>query len=307
VSIRNATGTDDEVEIEVIHHAAPAPAGRGRRKPNSAADEVIATGEIVEHAARSLVVRAGSKIEISDELSIPARVAPAEKSSRKRTMGLLVVALLVPAVAATAMLANRTATRTDEPVRAVGTPAAVEASAELIGVTLDAEARAALVQAQAIASSSMLRAAIQTDAKTLADMVRDHDLVVSVERDEIVEVFQVRDGARASLLRIPAGGPSLQAPPPGKMRIIRHGNGVAAIATASITNQAGVEGEVVISIPIDLEPVRARLRPHVIGATLTGLPSPVSLVTAAGTGTAVELPIATKLVDPAPLKLTAVF
>jgi hypothetical protein len=306
VSIRNATRTDDEIEIEVIHHAAPAPAGRGRRKPNSAADEVIATGEIVEHAARSLVVRAGSKIEISDELSVPARVAPAEKS-RKHTMGLLVVALLVPAVAATTMLAERTATRTDEPVRAVGTPAAVEASAELIGVTLDAEARAALVQAQAIASSSMLRAAIQTDAKTLADMVRDHDLVVSVERNETVEVFQMRDGARASLLRIPAGAPSLEAPPPGKMRIIRHGNGVAAIATAPITNQSGVEGEVVISIPIDLEPVKARLRPHVIGSTLTGLASPVSLVTAAGTGTAVEVPISTKLVDSAPLKLTAVF
>src|SRR5688572_18338782 len=141
----------------------------GTLPPNrrrNTADDVIESGEI-ETDRRSLVIRS-QKLPAVDwnegptELSVPALVAV----PRKRNWRMLLLAgAIVLGIAAVALVLR---------AKPDGTAVnALEARAEMIGSTLDGEARAVLVRAEAMATSPMLRAAVETDASTLANMARD--------------------------------------------------------------------------------------------------------------------------------------
>jgi hypothetical protein len=258
---------------------APPPSSRRRHT----VDEVIEVGEIVER--RSLVVRSKSiaGVDWSDEpTEITVRRLPARPARDRRVLLLLASVACGLAALTLGLLARPHATGSPE----------LEARAEMIGTTLDGEARAAAVRAEAIAASPVLRAGIETDAGTLADMAHDNDLVLPLQRGDIIEVFQVRDGKRALLLRLPAGAAPLSAPA-ARTRIEAHDHRVVVVAKAAIPRHAsGVAGEIVLSTPVDLAEVSTRISQHASGAVLDGLGEAIVLVDG-GTPT-VRIPIATK-------------
>ena len=178
-------------------------------------------------------------------------------ASRLLAAVIVLIAAVAPAIAATALVfADTSSTSSSDNQRTLG----LQAAAEMIGTTLDGEARAAQVRVEAIASSSMLRTAIDTDAQTLADMARDKDIVFPVEHGEVLEVVQIRNNTRTTMLRIPATAAKLDPSTSGATRVESHGATVVAVANAPITKPgSGMSGEVVISVPLDLEPIKKRV------------------------------------------------
>src|SRR5688500_14410740 len=172
----------DDVEKKPQPEGATEPQARMRaaagtkpptRQHHNPADDVIESGEIVER--RSLVIRSQKPADFNDgptELAI----RPVDIEHKRSWRGLWVAAAIIFGVAAAMGFVTK-------PVASASD--ALVARAEMIGTTLDGEARAALVKAEAIASSPVLRAAITTDARTLADMVRDRDLTFQLERGDV--------------------------------------------------------------------------------------------------------------------------
>ena len=295
---------DDEPEIEVSPLAAPIV--RRPRTPNPEVDNVIHSGEIA--IPRSLVVRSSSMNNIplqredpTEPVNTPLSFADAAPIRRFRIVWLL--AALAPAVAAVALTyakpsATPVAQRTTE----------LEGVAELIGTTLDGDAHGVQVRAEAIASSSMLRAGIETDAQTLTDMSRDKDLLFPLQPHESLEVFQIRDGARATMLRLPAGVAAIDPPKQGTARLDVKADTLIVVANAAVTTQRQtVGGEIAMSVPVDLARVKTHLPANATAVTITGLGATIPLGGAAPPlqGQPVTIPIHTTLTT-APLTLTAV-
>jgi serine/threonine protein kinase len=158
--------------------------------------------------------------------------------------------------------------------------------AESLGATLDSEARALHLRAESIAVMPMLRAAIETDAKTLGDMAKK-EFVFSPKAGEVLELFQLRQGRAASLMRIPAGAPPIQPIQGTTTRLEPDKNGLRIIASAAILplyKSQGVDGALALASRVDLEPARRRLAQLVSRASLQGLAQPIALVDGTGEG-----------------------
>jgi hypothetical protein len=292
MSTRRQTPTerdlDDEAEIEISPaSAAPTngppmrPVPIRRRTPNPVADEHIESGEINE--PRSRIIRSSGSMPAFEMPQTPQDAFPAPVTNpnlpvaprRSRMHFLWLIGAIVPVIAVIALTFVDRSPATPEKPSTVG----IEAVADMIGTTLDAEANAAYVRVEAIATSSMLRAGIATDANTLADMARDKDLVFPIKAGEVLEVFQIRDGTRKSMLRIPANAPAIKAPLPGSTRIEARDSGVIILANAGMAKQeSGIGGEVVLAVPLDLEPIKGRIGDQANQASLMGLEKPVVLV-----------------------------
>jgi hypothetical protein len=169
----------------------------------------------------------------------------------------------------------------------------LQPTAELIGSTFDAQARAALLRAQTVAASPMVRNGIQTDAATMADMAKEQSGQFPVEHGETIEAFQVKNGVHTPLLLVPDDALELTGPPAGETKIERRGDGVVMIATAAVTPPDGIGGEIVMAIPIDLGPIKQRIDPHTKSLSIVGLDAPIPLVASPTKGKAVTLPIRT--------------
>jgi hypothetical protein len=134
------------------------------------------------------------------------------------------------------------------------------------------------VRAEAIASSSMLRAAILTDTQTLTDMARDNDITFPHGPGESIAVIQVSKDGRKTLLKIPTDTTELAAPPVGTARIERGPQGVYVVVDAPVTAQNGTAaGEIALRSPIDLTRIQKRAYEHLTGVALTGFGPPISL------------------------------
>jgi hypothetical protein len=305
---------DDSPEIEV---SGDVPTPR-RRTPNPMVDEQIHQGEI--EAPRSMIVRSTPsmempKIEIAEEKLAPApTAAPPRQYPRARTAGVrrssilpivLGLALAAGGVIGALLLVGKSKSTTSSGSTSQTDQhrLALQAAAQFIGTSLDADAKAALVRAEAMASSSMLRAGILTDAQTLQDMAKDKDVVFRLGPGDAVEVVQVRDGNRLPLLRIPSDG-TLDAPAVGKTKLALRDGAPIMIANAEIAAQQGVSGEVVLASPIDLEPMKKRVAGHAVEATITGLGAPIVLAkTNAPGGEKVKLLIETEAKLPIALEV----
>ena len=287
---------DDEPEIEVA--ALQVPIVRKPRVSNPEVDNVIASGEI---KPRSLVIR-------STLTGLPLEPAPVAAATPPivptRQLGWLwLVAAAVPTLAVIILTVARPA----QGVVAVPTTD-LEAMAELIGTTFDGDVRAVQVRAEAIASSSMLRAGSETEAQTLDDMTRDKDVVFPISKAESVEVFQVRETVRTSLIRLPKTAVATAPPPPGTARLEARGVIPAVVVNVPISNQAGkVAGELVLAAPVDLSRIKAHLPARVLSASIAGFGTPIPLADAAPqTGQQLSLPIHTAIATAAPLLLATV-
>lgn len=160
----------------------------------------------------------------------------------------------------------------------------IQQDADRIAATLEATATTAKLRAKNLATTPLLRAGIETDAQTIQDLAKNEALFVPVN-GEVIEVFQLRDGAPQSMLRVPPGSPPLSPGGDDSARADTDGHRITIIASAAIAKQgSGVGGVLAVSAPCDLAGPTRGLADHVVQATLKGLARPVELVPSHGTG-----------------------
>ena len=295
---RRRPEADDEPEMEIIPMRAPLP-----RRRSNAVDEPIESGEI-DGSRRSLIIRSQSQPSMPTmpigTIAPPVQAARPQAPTRSRLFVLwLVLALVAGAAGLVVPMFVKPATAPNA--------ANLEPIASLIGSTIDGEARAAQVRIDAVATSSMLRAAIVTNAETLADMARDKDLVFPVKDGERLEVFQIDGGKRVSMLRVPANAAPIETLSPGDALLEARLDGLAVVVSAKVTAPSSdITGEVALQVPIDLGAVKDRLAAVVDEGIVMGLAIPLVVVKSTGVrGNVVSVPIATKISD-AKLSLSAI-
>ena len=103
---------------------------------------------------------------------------------------------------------------------------------------------------------------------------------------EVLQLFQVRDGRRNAVLRLPASvEPLADVPAAGDTRIEVTADRLHLIASAAIRRQSGdVAGTVTLGAPIDLAAIRGRLGSDALQASLVGLGAPVELLSRTDAG-----------------------
>jgi hypothetical protein len=193
---------------------------------------------------------------------------------RRRSGGLwLAGAILAAAAGVGATIADRMVAGNGDRVSAT----ALAGDAERISAMFDAAARSAHIRADGIATTPMLRAAIETDAATLKDLANT-EMIFTAGRGEALEVYQFGASKTVSLLRIPAAAPSLPALKGRETRVKIDGRTATVYASAPISGyQSKMSGGLVIASPVDLAPIQRALEAHTTDATLTGLGSDLVL------------------------------
>jgi hypothetical protein len=299
--VSEPSSQDDEPEMEVIPIRGPT------RRRSNAVEEPIESGEI-DVTRRSLIIRSQSQPAIPVQMPVGTIVPPLQSGpiplpqvTPKSSMFLVWLALALIAAAASVVIPLV--------LKPAVTPNApnLEPIAALIGTTIDNEARAAQIRIDALAMSSMLRAAIATDAQTLADMARDKDLIFPVKDGETLEVFQIAGDKRASMLRLPASAPPIESMTPNKTLLESRLDGLAIVVGAKVTaRDSDIAGEVGLTVPLDLTAVKEKLAAVVDEGIVMGLAMPIVVVKSTGVkGNVVSVPIATKVSD-AKLSLSAI-
>jgi hypothetical protein len=161
-------------------------------------------------------------------------------------------------------------------------PAAVEIEAARIAAAIDSAAKSAHVQADGVAMTPMVRAGIETDAATMVDIARN-EIHLALRPGETLEVFQIRGKTIATMLRWPTNATPVRPIRGRATRLENSGkNSLDVVAGSPIEAQSerstGTEGEVAMSIPVDLALTRQRLSELVVDASLVGIGEPLALV-----------------------------
>lgn len=175
--------------------------------------------------------------------------------------------------------------------------AALQGGADSVALAIESALKAAQLRAEGLAQTPMLRSAIETDAATVKDMVGS-DFLFTPAEGEVVELIQIRDRARTTLLRMPAQGAALPEVVGNQPVLDSDGKSLAVVVGTPISTQKGAIGGLVqLKAPVDLATAIRTLTPLVVDAKLVGLGAPLALahVDAAGAKTAaVELPLVVK-------------
>jgi serine/threonine protein kinase len=153
----------------------------------------------------------------------------------------------------------------------------LEADAAQLSAVLDASLRSTKTRAASMATSPVLRAAVETDAATILDVVHDEHILVP-GTGETIEMFLSRDGRNQKVLRVPETSESLGVlPEQSRLEVTR--DGLRLLATAPIVRQKGeVGGMIAVASAVDLGPIRGRLASDALSVTLTGLDKPLELL-----------------------------
>lgn len=174
----------------------------------------------------------------------------------------------------------------------VGQTTTVSASAQ--GLQLHADKLASILEqavsalrlrAESVASSPVLRAAVETDAATLKDMLRDRDFVFTPLDGETLELFS----GKTSLLRIPEKAAPLR--PEEHAELLLHQG--ALVARTGV--RVGTTGTLVLAAPVDVSTVRNGFSPAT-SATLLGFEQPLSLHEGSEQGATEEYRFPVKLI-----------
>jgi serine/threonine-protein kinase len=223
---------------------------------------------------------------------------------RRGPSPLLAAAALVVAGGATAWFLNVPQPEAAKPAATASLQPTLAAAAVTLASTIESNVRAMELQVNGIASAPMLRAAIDTDAATLVDMAADQT-IFTPRPGEVLEIFQLRPGSLASMIRIPTGAAALPALVGGKRELDLDGAGLRLVVSTPIRRQsAEVGGSAVFSTALPLDSTRSRLAS--LPVTLVGLAAPLRLggETTDGEIVSVPVPVPTELGLPA-LKLEA--
>jgi hypothetical protein len=168
---------------------------------------------------------------------------------------------------------------------APATVAALEQQAAELGLTIDAAARAARQRVQSMASTPMMRAAILTDAATVADLMKS-ELTFPLAPGEVFELLQVHDGKIDKLIRMPATAPALPRPRERDAATVEiDGSDLRIIVGARVDRlkdgegyDARMTGVFVLSSPVGLEAIRQQIAEYAEDATLVGARRAIHLV-----------------------------
>ena len=210
----------------------------------------------------------------SQPIATTPPVTPAPEPSRKPNVLWIVLAILAGGVAAgvTVVDSYLRDTQKKEALKEL------DNDAERVGNALDGTVRSLQMRAQTIASTPMLRAAIETDAETVADLAKN-EYVFAPAKGETIEVFQLANGNATSMVRMPREAAPI---PPVKQaqetRFEPTKDGLVAVAAAPIAGSMGVAGALAISKAVDLSMLRQTIGKHSHHASLVGLSSEVELV-----------------------------
>jgi hypothetical protein len=200
--------------------------------------------------------------------------APAHRSPALWLVGTAVAGMIAVAVS----FGDQMVVSTEDRAAA----SALTADAERVASVFDASARAAHMRADGIATTPMLRAAIETDAATLSDLASS-EMVFTAGKGEELEVFQFAGSKAKSLLRIPRSGTGLQPLKGRETRVRSDGKTITLVASAPISGyRAGVGGGVVLSVPVDVASIQHALADHTSSALITGLGSDLVLLAPGG-------------------------
>lgn len=170
-------------------------------------------------------------------------------------------------------------------IREHETALALQRAAAEIGRRVDAVAHAAHQRADGVANTAMMRAAILTDAATVADLLRS-EFKLGIAPGEVIELFQLRGANLETLLRWPAAAGALPVVKDDDVTIVHlDGAGPRVVVGAHIDRlkdgagyDASVSGAFVLSTPVDLEAIRQRLAEYATEATLAESGKSVELV-----------------------------
>jgi len=209
---------------------------------------------------------------------------------RRSSMPWLIAAVLAVGAGGALMYVEQPATASSDS----SSKAKFDGDAEKLASLLEDELHAAGLRAEGIAQTPMLRAAIETDAATVKDMLHG-DLSLAAKQGETLEIFQLRDGgAMISMARIPDAAMAIKPIGANQTRIESDGATVVVTASAAITRQqTGVGGVIAVAEAVDLGAVKKRLADRATSATLTGLGKPVVLVgSESAPGTPLNVPVA---------------
>lgn len=192
------------------------------------------------------------------------------------------------------------------------TVVALEHQAAELGLTIDAAIRAARQRAQSVANTPMMRAAILTDAATVADLMKS-EFKLPLAPGEVVELFQIHDDQIDTLIRLPAPAPALPKIRDHDGALVEiEGAGLRVIAGAHVDrlkNDKGYDsrtnGMFMLSSPVGLEAIRQQIAAYADDATLINASRAIHLVhqPSVTTGHTLSLPVPTQA---AKLTLTVV-
>ncbi|HSR96223.1 MAG TPA: serine/threonine-protein kinase [Kofleriaceae bacterium] len=202
-----------------------------------------------------------------------ASATPLPVPSHRSSSLWLIGAVLAGMVAIAITIADRMIAGAEDRAAA----SALTSDAERISALFDAAARSAHMRADGIATTPMLRAAIETDAATLKDLTST-EMVLAPEKGEVLEIFQLRGEVVSPLLRMPRTAGAL---PPLRGRgtqISSDGQAVTLIVSAPISGyHTAVAGGIALATPVDLTSIRRSLDEHTLRASLTGLGTELAL------------------------------
>ena len=179
---------------------------------------------------------------------------------------------------------------------------ALDREAAEIGRAVDATARVAHDRAAAIAGTTMMRAAILTDAATVADMMTS-EFRLELAPGEIVELYQSHDATLETLIRVPETAAALPRRKDDTTTIQLDSSSLRVVAGAHIERlkdgagyDAAKAGLFVLAVPVDLGAISRRLSEHAVDATLSESGPSVHLVRqlAVAAGELVRIPVPTR-------------
>jgi tRNA A-37 threonylcarbamoyl transferase component Bud32 len=237
--------------------------------------------------------RTGSGINTPLSIAIPE--APVEAAQRWRW------AWLAGGIAA---LALGTAIAT---VRAAGTPPAppatappsppdrtaeIRAAADQLAKAIEGGVRAAHARADELASAAMLRAAVAKAAPAIRD-VAQNEALFRPQGDEVLEIFQLRQGALHPVTHIPDRARPMPPVDGDGTRLETDGVAVTIVAGAPIAKADGSRaGALAFATRLDLSAIQASLTRDALAARLRGLARPVALVGREPSGATTTIPLA---------------
>ncbi len=199
---------------------------------------------------------------------------------RHANLAWLVVSIVCLAAGAGLVVMRRNAVDVVPP-----NPAPLQADADRLGAAIDSATHAAELRADGFAQSPQLRAAVETDAATVKDMVHD-DFVLNQAKGETFELYQHKDKAIVPLLVRP-DGPPLALPVEHEPRL--HGDGKGLVVT--VATPVGPSGGVALAVPVDLTAISVQLAAHATTISLHGLDKPLELVKGSPAQVKLETPV----------------
>ncbi|HTJ46879.1 MAG TPA: serine/threonine-protein kinase [Kofleriaceae bacterium] len=165
-----------------------------------------------------------------------------------------------------------------------------KAAGARIAGRLGAQIRAVRSRADGIATTPMLRAAIETDARTMQDMIA-REALFTPAAGETIAIYRTSGAAPVELLRMPATG-TIAPLAAGTVSVAAKSQGIVLSASAAINAlYAKDTGELVIAQSLDPKSLARELPATITRASLQGLAQPIWLARGAESGSSIDVPL----------------